>query len=273
MSTAQDVISLVNHNVNPDANTFRILNQAIRSVARRLYFLKSNIIISDLSVSIWAEVTATGTDIAFVDSDPDTITSVSTDLSEFTAGQHITTDDSSNPGPFEIDTVATNTLTLVSTDELTAVAAGDSVTITSNDEYGDLPSDFWGLVGYPYLSGKPWRLKPLPNLTTKLSYTGAGIPLYYAIKGQDIYVTPDTSADYTIKGDYFAKPTQITATTDTMPYWEMFDDVIAERMRVFYTKDPGSVEIGFKYLQDEIDLIAMKYAKKAPYNLSGGVDW
>lgn len=276
MSTAQDVISLVKHDVNPDANSLRILNQAIRSVARRLYFLKSNILRADLSVSIWSEVTATGTDIAFVDSDPDTITSTSTDFRDyFTAGQHIATDNSSNAGPFEIATVAENTLTLISTDELTAVAAGTEVTITSDNEYGDLPADFWGLVDFPYLSGESWRLKPLPNLTEKLSYTGAGTPLYYEIKDQRIYITPDTGADYTIKGNYFQRPTSITATTDTMPYRELFDDVIAERMRVFYVKDPGEVVLARNYLRDEIDLIARMYGKTAPFHIdnSSGIDW
>jgi hypothetical protein len=278
MSTAQDVLNAVRHTINPDADVFGVLNSAIRSVAKRLFVLRSRILRSELSVSIFGEVTATGTDIAFVDSDPDTITSTSTDLSGFSSGQHITTGSSVNPGPFEINTAAENTLTLISTDELTAEAAGDSLTITSNDDYGDLPSDFWGLVDRPYLSGKTYPLKPLPNLATKLSYTGAGIPVYYEIKGKRIYVTPATGSDYTVVGDYFAKPTEITDVGDTLPFDEILDDVISEYMRVYFTTKPGGTVLIPDYLKSEIDLVAGARDKKAPYHIgggsgNGGIDW
>ena len=87
---------------------------------------------------LWVEKHATidvialsGADIAFVASAPDTITSTSTDLSGFTAGQIINTSSPENPGPFTLDTVAENTLTLAAGDSLTAEDAGSTVYIGS----------------------------------------------------------------------------------------------------------------------------------------------
>jgi len=198
MSTAQAVLNMVRHAVNPDKDVFGVLNQSIRSVAKRLYLLKSKILQNDLSVSI-----------------------------------------------------------------------------TTGDDYGDLPSGFWGLVDFPYLSGENWRLKPLPNLTIKLSYTGDGIPVYYQIKGTKIYITPSTASDYTIVGDYFAKPTEITAVGDTLPFDELFDDIIDEFMRVYFAKPPSGTVLMRLYLMNEIDLVAGMRDKKAPYhmNVNTGIDW
>ncbi len=283
MSTAQDLLNIVRHSIHPEADVFGVLNEAIRAVAKRLYVLRSNIIISSLSVSVWAEVSVTGTDIAFEDTNPDTITSTTTDFTDsdnlFVSGMHITTD-ASNAGPYKIDTVEQHALTLISSDSLTAAAAGSSVTITSDNSYGDLPSDFWGLVSFPYLSGKTWKLKPLPSLATKLVYKSAGIPQYYEIKGSKIYVTPDAGADYTIKGDYFARPTKITDGADTLPYDELFDDVIAEYMKEYFAfmnqGERGTVLMP-TYLRDEIDSIAAMREHKAPYHTNKpddlGIDW
>lgn len=199
MSTAQDVLNHVRHAINPGTDAFSVLNEAIRAIAKRLYFLKSNILHGELSIAI----------------------------------------------------VATDT-------------------------YGDLPSDFWGLVSYPYFSGYTWRLKPLPGLDVKISFTGDGIPLYYEVKGLKIYLTPSSGGSYTILGDYFAKPTKITATGDTMPFDELFDDVVASYMGAFFAgagKGAGGTILNPSYLHQEIDLIATKREKKAPFHLSGGINW
>jgi hypothetical protein len=277
MSTAKDILERVRHCIDPQIDALPVLNEAIRSVAKRLFVLQSSLLQAELSVSVWESVSLTAEDIAFVDSDPDTITSVAEAFvtTGFEAGMHITTDETDNAGPFEIDTVAAGTLTLISTDSLTAVSAGDEITITSDASYGDLPSDFWGLVEYPYLSGESWHLLPLPNQQVKHSYDNAGIPLYYQIKGARIEITPQAGSDYTIVGDYFAKPTAITALTDTMPYYELFDDVIAEYMRTrFLTRQqPGGTSLSSIFMAEEIDRIAMVRDKKAPYHNKTGINW
>lgn len=69
----------------------------------------------------------TGTDIAFSDSDPDTITTsgnVNFVTSGIKAGMKITTSSSNNPGPFTVDSVTATTITLISGDSLTDESAG-----------------------------------------------------------------------------------------------------------------------------------------------------
>lgn len=74
------------------------------------------------------------TDIAFNDTNPDTITSTTTNFvtAGFVAGDGITVSGStSNDGTYTIATVAATTITLIAGDTLTTEAAGASVTITA----------------------------------------------------------------------------------------------------------------------------------------------
>ena len=152
-----------------------------------------------------------------------------------------------------------------------------AVAIVADDTHGDLPSDFWGLDSYPYLSGYTSRLKPLPSIDVKLVYgTSTGQPLYYEIKGLEIDITPTSGGSYTIVGDYIVKPTKITATSDTMPYNELFDDVIASFMKLYFKSPPGGTVLMPQYLTEEIDVVASRREKKAPFhtNTGGmGISW
>jgi hypothetical protein len=153
-----------------------------------------------------------------------------------------------------------------------------AIDVSEDDTYGDLPSDFWGLVSnsFPYLSGYTWFLKPLPSLAVKLSYTGNGIPSYYEIKNTKIYITPSAGDDYTIVGDYFVKPTTISATTATIPYNELFDDFISNYLKLYFQTPPGGVVSVPQNWLDQIDLVATKREKKAPFhtNTNGmGISW
>lgn len=152
------------------------------------------------------------------------------------------------------------------------------IDVSEDDTYGDLPADFWGLVSKPYLSGKTWHLQPLPSLAVKLSYSGNGIPQYYEIKNTKIYITPSSGTDYTIVGDYWVKATTLTATTDTLPFNELFDDVLSDYMKL-YMKDPaGGVTNVPQNMLDKIDLVASKREKKAPFHINSpgsgmGINW
>lgn len=81
-----------------------------------------------------AKASMTGTGIAFVDSDPDTLTDTGSQfiVEGFEAGDKITVAGStSNDGDYTIASVAAGTITLITTDSLTAEIAGDTVSITS----------------------------------------------------------------------------------------------------------------------------------------------
>jgi len=280
MSTVQSLYSLVQYRngitVSLD-DLIHIVNNAVRTIAKRLYWLESDLLREEMSVSVWAQVTHYGTLIVFNNANPDTITSATGGFltSGLAADMPITTDSTVNGGPFRIVTAADKTLTLASTDSVTAATAA-TVVITSDDGYGYLPSGFWGFIDQPYIDGKTYPLLPLPNLETKLSYTSAGEPRYYQVKERKIYIIPAAGADYTIKADYFARPTELTATTDTLPFNEMFDDVMAEYvMRYFRGGIEGqaaTVDLN-RMLVENVDLIAGKYGRKAAAGMPEGIPW
>ena len=152
-----------------------------------------------------------------------------------------------------------------------------SVSLTTDDTYGSLPSDFWGLDSHPYLSGYTYSLLPLPSVEVKLSYgSTTGEPKYYEIKGTKIYVAPTSGGSYTIIGDYYVKPTKISTTSATVPYNELFDDFLTDYMKLYFKNPPGGVVNVPQNMLDKIDLVASKREKKAPFhtNVNGmGVNW
>jgi hypothetical protein len=256
---------------------FPLFNRALRVIAKKLRILGSDLVRGELSVSLWTEVEYTSDTIAFVDGgdSADTITdSDSAFVTEgFAAGMHVTTDATNNTGPFELDTVAAGTLTLISTDTVVAAGAGSDVTITSIDDYGDLPSDFWGLIDRPYIDGYTWRLSPVPDEDTKLLYTSAGLAKYFQIIGADkIYVWPPTSTDITVKGPYFQRPTKITDMEDTLPWNEIFDDVLIEFLEMWAKGGEPSKMIDF--LLAQVEQIAPMYGYTAPRQMPrSSIDW
>jgi len=282
MSTVQTIYDYIQY--RPDIQVtiddlVHVVDQAVRTIAKRLYVLESDLITGQMEVKVFAEVSYTSNTIAFTDSGPDTITdSDSAFVTEgFEADMPITTDSSGNEGPFRIDTVAAGTLTLVSTDAVTAALAGSDVTITSDDSFGYLPSDFWGLKGKPYIDGKDYTLTPLPSVDVEIAYPSAGEPRHYKIRGTKLYVTPHTSSDYTIKADYFQRPTSITTTTATLPFNELFDDLIAEYAVKYFRgiKTEGAVgeNLLSRMVIENVDLIANRYDRRAPVEFPQAVDW
>lgn len=89
---------------------------------------------SSITFTGTAKASIIGTGIAFVDSNPDTITDSGNGFiaAGFDAGDKINVlGSTSNDGDYTIATVAAGTLTLVASDSLSAEAAGDSVRITA----------------------------------------------------------------------------------------------------------------------------------------------
>ena len=113
----------------------RYLNRAYNDFVKRTKAIKDYVDITSVSerLSYTSGNGLTGTGIAFVDSNPDTITDTGSGFvsAGFQSGQQIMVEGStSNDGTYTIDTVAAGTLTLASGDSLTAESAGDTVTIT-----------------------------------------------------------------------------------------------------------------------------------------------
>lgn len=89
---------------------------------------------TNVTTEVFELTTITATTIAFVDSNPDTITDSGSGFGSFEAGQIIEVSGStSNDGTYTIDSVVAGTITLVSGDALTVETAGASVTITARE--------------------------------------------------------------------------------------------------------------------------------------------
>lgn len=284
MSTVNDLLSNLQFRVDTTADLYHLINLAIRRIAQRLYWHRSNIIVSELELNLYAEVEYAANTIALVNSNPDTITDTANQFvaEGFKAGMFLETDHASNTSKYEIDTVAVGTLTLVSTDSLTAASAGSTITLTSLADRVSLPDDFWGLCGddkedYPNIEGYQDVLLPLPSRKTALESGSGSTPQYFQIKGRKMFFWPSTGSDIVIVGDYFAKPTALSALTDTVPFWELFDEAIGEALTVLYEKGLSSQAeneaLLDKVLFQTVDMIVPGYGCRPPSRAQGGIDW
>lgn len=281
MSTVADILSLTTYRINDDANLYALVNLAIKTISRRLYVLRSSLILNEFEVSVFAEDTYTADTIAFVESDPDTITdSASQFVAEgFQVDMPVTTDHASNDGIYRLTAVAVGALTVEgATGVLTAAAEGSDVTVTSLATFGYLPSDFWAMGDdKPYIDGETWELEPLPSQLVGIGFSSASEPRYYKVKGTRLYVYPETNADITVKADYFQKPTAVAATTDTVPFNGLFDEVIAEYLVRFYSSGSQSAE-GMvtlrSFVESEVDILVPGRDREAPKRMpTGGINW
>lgn len=352
MSTVQSILNTIQYRVDVHADLYHLVNEAIRLIAKRLYIRNSDLLKSEMALNFYKERTYTSTGIAFVDSNPDTITDstsglitktetaatiafvngspstitdsgngfvtagfkvgmqIETDCTNnegpftlagvaagtltldtgdelvdtaagtsytitslgFSSGMFFTTDSTTNPGPYQISTAVAGTLTLTSSASLTAALAA-TVVLTSVDTYAPLPSDFWGFCDKLSIDGRYRTLSPLPDVNTALVYSSAGESLYYKVKGPRLYLYPPPSDDITVNADYFAKPTEVTALTDTLPWNEQFDDAIGEIVVKLWDKmSPVDPEIE-AICSRAVDVVATRHGAQTPVSTPGGITW
>lgn len=143
-----------------------------------------------------------------------------------------------------------------------------SVTVSADASSASLPSDYWGMIGWPYISDKTYRLHQLPDLETRLANTDTSEPKYFDVKGQTIHFYPGTSSEITINGDYWAMPTALTALGDTVPYAELFDDAIIMALAgtppVDDKRNPQEMMIMKGIIDPMVDEVAPHRDKKTP---------
>lgn len=283
MSTVQDVLDVVQYRIAGGVDVFPLLNNAISTLAQRLYILDSNLVKEKLEVEAYAEVTYTASTIAFVHGSPDTITDSAAQfvVEGFVAGMLVTSTCAGNTGTYTIATVAAGTITLIATDVLTAQIEGASYTLTTIDDYVVLPATFWGFPESSrlYVDGYQTPLLPLPDDMTETMYTSPGTTTFYELmKDRKLYLYPPTSTDITIKTKAFTKPTAVTDYTDTIPWDGMFDSALAELMLMFYktgtTTGQETAILLETFLTNNVDTVAARYDKKAEKrSADGGINW
>lgn len=109
--------------------------------------------------------------------------------------------------------------------------SGDlSLSYTASTSTKALPADFGGLLGSPYVNGQTYKLLPIPSEDIRIFYEGkyVSLPFYYEVVGATLKLIPGASSAITVNGRYFAIPTALTATTDTLPWTTRFDDLMGE---------------------------------------------
>ena len=277
-SSVAELIEEIQDRIPSDkiGNILPAINRAIRIISKRLFSLKSDLIIGSLSTPIYHEVEYGAATIAFVTGTPPTITDSASAFvtEEFSSGMYIETNSTTNPGPYRIVTVAAGTLTLHRANSVTTAAAGTSVTLTSLASYAPLPDDFWGLCERPNINGKTWTLSPLPARETALQYTSAGEPYWYRIKGSDIWVYPSTSSDITINGDYWKKPSSVTQMQDYVPFFQLLDDAIQEFVVIYLGGGSAiTAEALQTFLEEAVDIVVSQRSQSAAVQMPEGINY
>lgn len=155
-----------------------------------------------------------------------------------------------------------------------------TVNIEAGASTGNLPEDFWGLMGWPYILGQMESLDPLPNRETELQYVVASIPQWYRLTNlSQIKLIPGSIAAVVLKGDYFKRPDRITGPMSSIPYNELFDDAIEELLVHLYgtgntTGNQSDVQMLEAFLNPRVDAVASTIEKTAPLRIknTNGLD-
>lgn len=259
MSTVASLLDACIDRIKPDRQRmfFPALNTALRTIARRLYSQRSDLVIGELDADAWAKATFNpATDTSFIDQG-------------FVAGMYVETTSTSNPGPFKVLSVSATVLTTA--EPLVDEDGTSAIVITSVDRFTGLPADFLGLIDKPHIDGYRYSLLPIPNASTKLQYQNASTPQYYEVVGDRLYLYPPAASTITIKGQYWRKETAVSQLSDTLPYHELFDDVIAEYL-VNHCND-GMADTRNDRLIQSVDLVAAARGHRAPVEMPDGVPW
>jgi hypothetical protein len=160
------------------AEVKRLLNRAYNDFVKRTRAIKDYVDITSVAeqVNYTSGNGITAATIAFVDSDPDTITDTGSGFvtAGFQSGQQIMVEgSSSNDGTYTIDTVAAGTITLISDDSVTAEEATATITITPKLSFIYEPYEIRLIKSDDDDNG--YLLKPFPgghgNLPRVLTYS------------------------------------------------------------------------------------------------------
>jgi hypothetical protein len=200
----------------------------------------------------WSTVTYQAATIAFNNANPDTITDSANGFGSFASGQQVLVSGSdSNDGTYTVQTAAAGTLTLQSADNLTAEAAGETVTITAIT-YA-VPSD-WARTYALLDTTNDTFLTPDDTVTfdeVDPDSSETATPTHYGLDADYIRIYPIPAGTYSLRERYYALPTAFTANTDTslLP-------IETENCLIYWA---WSQELGYLNKFDESDRIMGSY--------------
>lgn len=164
----------------------------------------------------FSTVNYTAATITFNNANPDTLTDSANGFGSFESGMQIlVSGSSSNDGAYTVDTAAAGTLTLQSADNLTAEAAGESVTILAVTY--PVPTD-WARTISMLDTTNDTKLKEvdqidIDEIDSDMSETGT--PSHYALNGDYYRFYRIPTATLKMRERYYRLPTAFSANTDT----------------------------------------------------------
>lgn len=158
----------------------------------------------------------TASTISFTDSDPDTILDSASGLGAFESGSMVLVSGSTNnSGVYEVTTATVGTLTLDSSESLTAEAAGESITITAIT-YG-VASDHSRTIDIVDITNdlvvEEDFLRAIDSYDPDENATGN--PTYYTLTGDFYKFWRIPAAVYTFRERYWKQPTTLSANGDS----------------------------------------------------------
>ncbi len=165
---------------------------------------------------VFKTVTYTASTIAFVDSDPDTITDSANGFGSFESGSMILVSGSaSNDGVYEVTTAAAGTLTLDSTETVTTEAASESITITAFTY--SVASDWGRTINLIDMTNNHVLTEDVTRSFDRQDpdFGTTNTPYYFAIEGDWYRLFWIPAGTYTIREHYLKIPATLSANSDT----------------------------------------------------------
>lgn len=255
MSTVQNILDRIDPRIGTYPDIYWAFNSAVRSVAKRLYVLDSDLIKEPFKVTFEVEepyVTMTDdySDFWSLSGRPrvngETVEMVPVpSQAEILEYQPVIEDTNQGAMSYTGNTftdagqdfddwdgeiyklVVLNSDGTYNWGYIGSYATGDVTTAELFKDNADFDTAGW--------YGTDPAAKTPSSYEVQSQVTTIDAPDYYEIIGTKLYVYPiwgytaiDPDTPNIVIGKYFAKPTALSDTTDTMPYNELFDDVIEE---------------------------------------------
>ena len=141
-----------------------------------------------------------------------------------------------------------------------------ALSISAESNTVDLPGNFRGLTGRPFIVGEPDALLPATESDIQQLYGKAGTPTHYELRDDVLAVYPTPEADVEIVGRFYEFPTQATSLTSVVPFRGAFDRAYREAVVKVALFGPGVViEPSFAaFLYDAVDEVLVIRQRHAP---------
>lgn len=164
---------------------------------------------------IFTTTTYTASTITFNNANPDTITDSASGMGSFTAGEILISGSSNNDGTYTVDTATAGTLTLQSSDSLTAEAAGNSITITAITY--PVASDFGRTIDLTDTTNSRVLTEDVTRVFDEADpdINVTGIPSHFAFQGDSYRLWRIPGGTYKIRDRYWKQPTALSVNADT----------------------------------------------------------